>query len=78
LAFGGKMGMDKATRVTLMYARLMQGQKLSKDLCRHEYEISERTFDRDIDIVRMVLSELYSGKELIYNRKTKEYFIKNR
>lgn len=67
--------MDKATRVTILYSRLMDGEKIKKEAFCIEYGISSRTFDRDIDIIRSALSELYSASEVKYDRKLNEYFI---
>jgi predicted DNA-binding transcriptional regulator YafY len=66
--------MDKALRVTILYSHLMDGERMNKDAFCMEYGISTRTFDRDIEIIRNALSELYSAREVVYDRKTNEYY----
>jgi predicted DNA-binding transcriptional regulator YafY len=67
--------MDRATRVIILYSRLIHGEKIKKDVFCAKYGISTRTFDRDIDIIRGALSELYSANEVVYDKKINQYYI---
>jgi predicted DNA-binding transcriptional regulator YafY len=67
--------MDRATRVIILYSRLIHGEKIKKDVFCVKYGISTRTFDRDIDVIRAALSELYSAHEVIYDKKINQYYI---
>ena len=68
---------EKINRMLMLYSTLMKGQIIYKNSFSMEYGISERSFDRDINHVRVFLSESFSGYELIYDRKQKGYRIKN-
>lgn len=69
--------MDKITRVLLLFYRLSRGEWISKANFSLEYGITGRTFDRDIEDIRLFLSELYTSSELIFDRKTNSYYISN-
>lgn len=45
-------GMDKTTRILLMYSKLSQGGRIYKKSFCVETGIDRRTFDRDIEDVR--------------------------
>ena len=38
-------------------------------------KITERTFERDIEDIRLFLSELYTNKELLFDRRKKAYYL---
>lgn len=67
--------MDKITRVLILYSQLLKGKVISKEMFCGEYEITKRSFDRDIEDIRLYLSEIYSGCELVYDRKQGGYLI---
>lgn len=58
---------DMTTRILKMYEALSRGKEIYKLPFCVEYGISGRTFDRDIEKIRLFLSEKYSGKEVEYN-----------
>ena len=58
--------MDKVTRILLLYSKLIQGEKINKTIFCFENEYSPRSFDRDIDAIRLFLSDTFSMSELIY------------
>lgn len=68
-------GMDMTTRILKMYETLNRGKEIYKQPFCMEYEISERTFDRDIEKIRLFLSEDYSGREVKYSSETACYKI---
>ena len=69
--------MDKITRILLLYRRFMHGDLINKYETSLEFGISERSFDRDIQDIRLFLSEAYSNLELEYDEKRHGYCIKN-
>lgn len=64
---------DKATRVLMLYHRLLQGEHIDKAEFSLEHGINERTFDRDIEDIRVFLSDIYSIEEVVYDVETKSY-----
>ncbi len=67
--------MDKNTRILVLYTSLISGARINKSLFCLDYNISPRSFDRDIEDVRLYLSESYTAKELIYDRKENCYYL---
>lgn len=69
--------MDKVTRMLILYRRLMRGELISKSLYALEFEINERSFDRDIQDMRAFLSETFSNTELVYDEDLHGYHLIN-
>lgn len=67
--------MDKITRLLLLYSRLFQGQKVNKLNFCMETDCLPRSFDRDIEDIRLYLSELFYAEELVYNRQENTYYL---
>lgn len=68
--------MDKITRMLMLYSSLMNGEEINKTIFCFENDCSPRSFDRDIEDIRLFLSESFSVFELNYNRKNNTYYIK--
>lgn len=68
--------MDKITRMLMLYSSLMNGEEINKTIFCFENDCSPRSFDRDIEDIRLFLSESFSVLELNYNRKNNIYYIK--
>lgn len=68
-------GIDKVTRILMLYGRLYEGQKIYKKSFCTDTQIDRRTFDRDIEDIRIYLSETYSGDELVYDRDDESYHL---
>ena len=68
---------DKITRILILYKQLCDGIEVDKTSFCVEHGISERSFDRDIEDIRLFLSEIYSGDDVIYNKKENVYYLKN-
>lgn len=64
---------DKVTRILMLYQQLLQGNIVNKTAFTVENQITERTFERDIDDIRLFLSEFYEIKELIYDKLNAGY-----
>ena len=67
--------MDKITRLLLLYSKLTHGEKINKLNFCMETNSFPRSFDRDIEDIRMYLSEMFYNEELIYNRYENVYYI---
>lgn len=59
---------DKVTRILLLYQQLLSGNIVKKATFALEHQITERTFERDINDIRIFLSESYARTELIYDK----------
>lgn len=70
-------GMDKITRILLMYSKISQGGRIYKRSFCMEAGIDRRTFDRDIEDIRLYLSESFDGNNLIYDREDESYHLEN-
>ena len=69
--------MDKVTRMLFLYSKLIQGEKINKINFCMETDSLPRTFDRDIEDIRLYLSEFYYGIELIYDKLEHVYYFTN-
>lgn len=67
--------MDKITRMLLLFSKLIKGEEINKTVFCFENDCSPRTFDRDIEDIRLYLSESFSLTELKYDRGRNIYFI---
>lgn len=65
--------MDKVTRTLLLFTKLLKGESVNKTLFCLETDSLPRSFDRDIEDIRLYFSETYDHRELIYDRTTKQY-----
>lgn len=66
---------DKVTRVLMLYHRLLDGEYINKSLFCMEHNIDARSFDRDVEDIRLFLSDLYSGDELAFDRDENAYHL---
>lgn len=72
------MKTDKITRVLLLYHQLLHGHRISKALFCIEHGIHERSFDRDVEDIRLFLSEIYAHSEVLYDKSKNEYYLSDR
>ena len=66
---------DKNTRVLMLYHSLMTGQHINKNFFCQEHQINPRTFDRDIEDIRLFLSEIFSPNSIEYCREERTYYM---
>ncbi|MDD2426285.1 MAG: hypothetical protein PHU00_09745, partial [Bacteroidales bacterium] len=66
---------DKTTRILMLYHRLLNGQYIDKITFSLDHGINERTFDRDIEDVRLFLSDSFSLSELVFDKETCSYYL---
>lgn len=68
-------GTDKNTRILILHYQLLIGKKIRKRTFCLDHKIKERTFDRDIEEVRLFLSDEMPYCELTYDRLDRTYFL---
>ena len=66
---------DKNTRILKLYDRLKSGEVVNKTHFSLECNVSERAFDRDIEDIRLYLSEEFSPAELLFNKAENGYYL---
>ncbi len=68
--------MNDQERLLTIFLRLQFGTPLGKKQLAQEFEVSEKTIQRDFSLLRDILSShtSYSG-DLLYNRKTNKYCL---
>ena len=68
--------MNDQERLLTIFLRLQFGTPLGKKQLAQEFEVSEKTIQRDFSRLRDILSShtSYSG-DLLYNRKTNKYCL---
>ena len=66
---------DKITRILILYHQLLNGQHINKALFSWEHGINERSFDRDIEDIRLFLSELHLLRDVIYDKHSDTYYL---
>ena len=59
----------------MLYDALLNGSGIDKKTFSMEHGIDERSFDRDIEDIRLFLSESFSGCELLFDRITNTYYL---
>lgn len=59
----------------MLFYRLSRGEKINKQAFCDQYEVSKRTFDRDINDIRMFLSEIFTSSELVFDHYRNEYYL---
>jgi predicted DNA-binding transcriptional regulator YafY len=64
--------LDKASRLLRMHERLSTGESIIKNIATAKFGIPPKTFQRDIDSLRLYYAE-QGGGELVYDRKANCY-----
>lgn len=72
---GRRMRVDKVTRMLFLYTKLIKGENVNKTIYCFENDCSPRSFDRDIEDIRLYLGESFNWQELKYDRRNDTYFI---
>ena len=67
----------KSMRLLTIYTRLLDGQTLKKGDLAHEFGITQRSVQRDIESLRIFLAEEMMGREITYDTKAKGYRLVN-
>lgn len=59
----------------MLYHQLLNGEHIDKAAFSLEHNITERSFDRDIEDIRLFLSEIFSPRELLFDKERKTYYL---
>ena len=70
--------MFKAVRVLSMYDRMLQGKGIIKTAEAQRFGVDTRTIQRDLDDIRVYLAEEHAGRELVFDKKSLMYVIRER
>lgn len=68
---------DQITRILLLFYNLSKGGYINKTLFSIENNITERSFERDIENIRNFLCEIHANHELIFKRDCNSYCLTN-
>ena len=72
------MKKQKYARVLDMFIALESGKQLSKLTLANDYEVAERTIQRDLDDIRAYYMETLheiGSRELVYDRDSKRFKV---
>lgn len=67
--------MNQSERVLVLFCQLLRGKYISKMSYTMEFQITERSFARDIQCIRNVLSEIHLPIELCLDRVSGYYYL---
>lgn len=73
----GDMYMDKSTRILILFYEFMKGKDINKNDFIKRFNLNERSFERDIKIIRNFLMELHISSEILFDRKENKYYLSN-
>ena len=68
-------GTRQIERLISLYHKLINGEALDKNTFIAVNNITERTFARDIEDIRLFLSEIFSCSELVYDKRQNHYYL---
>lgn len=63
----------KSTRLLEIYVRLIKGDVLPKAELSAQYCVSERSIQRDIEMLRAFLADEHTGHSIVYDHKSRGY-----
>lgn len=67
--------MGKNPRILQIYTMLLRGESISKEELAREYEVSEKSIQRDIEDLREFVEEAMPGVSLRYSGKKRQYAL---
>ena len=67
--------MNHAERVLTLYWRLLQGEHVHKVNFSTEFQITERSFARDIQAIRYMLAEVHSPARVCFDKMADSYYL---
>lgn len=67
--------MGKNPRILQIYTMLLRGESVSKESLAREYEVSEKSIQRDIEDLRGFLEDTMPGVTLRYSGKKRQYSL---
>lgn len=69
--------LGKNPRILWIYTTLLQGYRLNKKELALQYEVTEKSIQRDMEDLRAFFHQNTPKKELLYDSKAKEYYLQD-
>lgn len=69
------MSTNKINRVLLLFHKLIKGEQIHKVDFARTHDVSERSVERDIEDIRIFLSEIHSNDKLIFDKLENVYYL---
>lgn len=67
----------KSSRLLVLYSRLVNGEVIRKAELSEQYQVSERSIQRDMESLRCFITNQSLGQEIIYDYKMRGYRLVN-
>ena len=71
----GGIEVEKSSRVLILFYRLFQGERINKTWVAMEFDTTERSIDRDIQTIRLMLAEVHSNHQLLFDKRDSSYYL---
>ena len=65
----------KTDRVLCIYFKLVRGDSFTKKELAQQFQVTERSIQRDLGVLRCFLDEQNTGQEIIYDKETRRYHM---
>lgn len=69
------MSTDKINRVLLLFHKLIKGEHIHKVDFAETHNVSERSVERDIEDIRLFLSEIHASSKLVFDKLENVYYL---
>lgn len=69
------MSTDKINRVLLLFHKLIKGEHIHKVDFAETHNVSERSVERDIEDIRIFLSEIHATSKLVFDKPENVYYL---
>ena len=68
---------NKSVRLLTIYEQLTQGKVVYKKDMAQQFQVNEKTIQRDLDDIRAYLSEVHEfSREVVYDRRVRGYVLR--
>lgn len=69
--------MNQSERVLSLFCRLLRGEYVNKENYSVEFQITERSFARDIHHIRYILAEMHLPMTVCFDTRSDSYYLSN-
>lgn len=69
--------LGKNPRILWIYTMLLQGYRLNKKKLALQYDVTQKSIQRDMDDLKAFFEQSTPQKALLYDTKSKEYYLKD-
>lgn len=69
------MSTDKINRILLLFNKLIKGEQIHKADFAKTHSVSERSVERDIEDIRLFLSEIHANSKLVFDKLENVYYL---